>query len=150
MRFCPYYHALLPEFPNRSHFRAMWSTMVKHSYTSACPSVITNNRSMLNRQCDTFKVLMTALSLIRQSQWCHHCYLHTFMNDTCGVRNIMSTHWFWGPTGSNSNACITMLRAHASRLSPHTCPSLVLTDLLVSYLNCYGSVHFRSECAPYI
>jgi hypothetical protein len=46
-------------------------------------------------------------------------------------------------------------QAHASHilcalcLSPHTCPSFVLADLLVSHLNCYGSVHFGSECASY-
>jgi hypothetical protein len=31
-----------------------------------------------------------------------------------------------------------------------TGPPLVLADLLVSYLNCYGSVHFGPERAPYI
>jgi len=42
------------------------------------------------------------------------------------------------------------VRSRASRLSPHTRPPLVLADLLVSYLNCYKSVHFGPERAPYI
>jgi hypothetical protein len=41
-------------------------------------------------------------------------------------------------------------RSRALRLSPHTRPPLVLADLLVSYFNCYESVHFGTERAPYI
>jgi hypothetical protein len=35
------------------------------------------------------------------------------------VRNITSTYWFWGPTGSNLNARITMSRACLAPISTH-------------------------------
>jgi hypothetical protein len=42
------------------------------------------------------------------------------------------------------------VRLHASHLSPHTRPPLVLAELLVSYLNRYESIHFGPKRAPYI
>jgi hypothetical protein len=49
-----------------------------------------------------------------------------------------------------SNHHIQSACLRTSCLSPHTGLPLVLADLLVSYLTCYGSVHFGPECAPYI
>jgi hypothetical protein len=76
------------------------------------------------------------------------------------VRNIVSIHWFWGPTGSNSNACITMLRARAYLHTPVHPLSLLIywwvisiatevftSDLSVRLTYSYIHTNYSGPCA---